>query len=124
MGSVQRAGRGSSAPQHSWVQAGHPEDAALGDKELSPGLSQHQWGAGNGVMDLQHMLGNQELSIPPPAQSSRIVPLLDMQRLDLVTKFRGENVLLCSSQVLIQPKGCKCHFISNTPKPTFAGQGG
>lgn len=75
-------------------------------------------------MDLQHMVGNQELPIPPRAQGSRVVPLLDMQRLDLVTKFSGGNMLFCSSQVLIQPKGSKCCSASDTPKPIFAGQGG
>lgn len=120
--------REGAAQLHSTAgcRQGTPEDAALRDKELSPGLSQHQWGAGagTGVMDLQHMLGNQELPIPPPAQGCRIVPLLDVQRLDLVTKFCGENVLFCSSQGLIQPKGCKCCSISKTPKPAFAGQDG
>lgn len=58
------------------------------------GLSQHRWeaGAGNGVRDLQHMAGKQELPIPPPAQGSRTVPILGMQRLDLVTKFSGGNL--------------------------------
>lgn len=93
------------------------------DEELSPGLSQHcrEAGAGNGVMDLQHMEGNQELPIP---QGSRIVPLLDVQRLDLVTQFSGENLLFCSSQVPFQPKGSKYCSASATSKPIFAAQGG